>query len=153
MNACVFNSPLRFVDPLGLAPGDWYSTPGAAGSQAIRDINPSSVGYNVEYAGWVYQGSGGNYSYTAPIQGTMAGSNPGAPLPGATSVGIYHTHGADVPGFDNNIFSPQDTGVFNAGYFQGYLGTPSGTVQQYDPFTGASAWTGSALTGPACGGR
>ncbi len=140
------NNPLKFTDSLGLAPGDLYGTPAAAGAQAIKDINGLSVQNNIEYAGWVYQNTNGTYSYTAPLAGGASTSNPGAAPIGAASIGIYHTHSSydSELGIGNNIFSEADLNVLKAGGFRGYLGTPLNSVLEYDPFTKSTSFLSSS---------
>ncbi|MDL5367279.1 DUF4329 domain-containing protein [Xanthomonas sp. NCPPB 2654] len=128
------------TDPLGLAPGDCYPTKDKAGANAINDINYTSIREGAEYAGRIYRNPNGTFSYTSPSRGSMAGSSPG-PV-GPNSVGDYHTHGANDPGYDNENFSnPDITGITadNAAAQNGnigYLGTPAGKIKKYDPNTG-----------------
>lgn len=48
--AYVNNDPVNWSDPERLAPNESYATLEEAGEQAIRDINPISIKYDVEYA-------------------------------------------------------------------------------------------------------
>lgn len=136
-------NPLNFVDLNGLAPGDCYPTKDMAGAQAIADINPTSIRVGAEYAGRIYRNTNGTFSYDAPRRGTKDSSSPG-PIR-ANTVGDYHTHGANDPGYNNDIFSSGPGGDI-AGITSdnarailgnvGYLGTPNGSIQKYDPRTG-----------------
>jgi RHS repeat-associated protein len=129
-------NPVRLFDRYGLLPGDCYPTENAAGANAVNDINWTSIQTNTEYAGRIYQNSDGTYSYTAPIPGTDATSGPGPLTP--NSVGTYHTHGANVPGYLSEGFSSSDVsfsiseGLFIPGYVA-YLGTPFGVIKGFDP--------------------
>ena len=133
------------------------STDGAAYA-ALSLANPRSIADNLEYGGLVYQ-QYGEYSYTAPIQGSDRGFDPNnAVAPdNANVVGDYHTHGdysiLDSSGAsirtsdptrdwaDSDNFSPADINGTNSdargvpGY-NGYLGTPSGQFKFYNPATG-----------------
>jgi len=139
----VGNNPLNLVDPWGLAPGDPYPTADAAGTQAVKDINPTSIKEGVEYAGRVYQNPDGTYSYTAPNKGDKDSSNAGKCPNGKKNEGDYHTHGSDDPGYDNENFSQVDIDGNKADGKPGYLGTPKGDVKKYDPATGKSTTIGA----------
>jgi len=135
-----------------------FATQEEAARAALNEANPQSITTNLEVGGLVYRDANGRYGYTAPLQGTVDGFNPGAVTvpPGTTVVGDYHTH-ADysVPnatgggtrtsdpgndGYGSDGFSqPDRTGIAadaagNADY-RGYLGTPGGTFHEYNPAT------------------
>lgn len=140
--AYVGNNPTRFVDPLGLAPGDPYFSPDVAAIHGERDINPTSIEENIEYAGYVYRNSDGTYSYTGPNSGSQAGSWPGMIdqlyllLFNKKKCGIYHTHGGPDPQYDNENFSSTDKDTYDRNNILGYVGTPSGDVKKYVPVPG-----------------
>jgi RHS repeat-associated protein len=130
----VRNMSMDWVDPSGLAPGDKYLTENEAGYNALKDVNASSISSSREYGGWVVQNSDGTFSYTAPNIGSGAGVNPG-PKP-TNAVADYHTHGSNDPGYDNNNFSPQDTGSNPGGNqgenVNGFLATPDSSIKKYN---------------------
>jgi RHS repeat-associated protein len=134
--AYVRANPISRRDLYGLLPGDCYLTQNVAGENAVNDINWESIQTNTEYAGRIYQNSDGTYSYTAPVPGTATTSDPGPLTP--NSVGTYHTHGATMPGYNGEAFSPADIsfsigeGLFIPGYIA-YLGTPNGVIEAFDP--------------------
>lgn len=135
------NDPINWIDPLGLKPGDPYSSIDAAGKQAVLDINPTSIRENTEYAGLIYKIADGVYTYTPPNQGTIASSNPGYLADFwatviADEVGHYHTHGGCDPRYDSEHFSDQDKRIYDNGQIPGYLGTPSGDIKKYTPIPG-----------------
>ena len=131
------NNPISWIDPLGLKPGDPYTTMDGAGTNAVTDINPTSISTNTEHGGYVYKNPDGTYSYTAPVSGGPAGLTTLGPTPSTgTVVGDYHTHAAYDPNYDNENFSPTDKNGNKADNTTGYLGTPSGAVKKYDPTTG-----------------
>ena len=134
--AYVRNNRLSLSDRYGLLPGDCYPTENAAGADAVNDINWQSIQTNTEYAGRIYQNPDGTYSYSAPTPGTADTSSPGPLTP--NTVGTYHTHGANVPGYLSEGFSPADVrfsireGLFISGYVA-YLGTPNGVIKAFNP--------------------
>lgn len=134
--AYVGNNPTNLLDSSGLLPGDCYPTQNLAGANAVNDINWQSIQSNTEYAGQVYRNADGTYSYTAAIPGTATASSPGPLMP--NTVGVYHTHGANVPGYFGENFSPTDisyaitNGLFIPG-FASYLGTPNGVIAAFAP--------------------
>jgi len=136
----VYANPLLASDLFGLAPNDDYESQDSAGSAAVRDINSKSIRQNTEYAGRVYQKwlGFGWWSYTEPNKGTMDKSNPGSCPWNGKNGGMYHTHGANDPRYDNENFSPQDKSVADAEKVPSYLGTPSGEIKKYNPASGSS---------------
>ncbi|MBV8800190.1 MAG: DUF4329 domain-containing protein [Alphaproteobacteria bacterium] len=127
----VGNDPTNRTDPRGVAPGDWYDTPGEAAQAAIEDINPTSIQESTEYAGRVYHFWFSNgWSYTAPNRGDVASSSPGTCL---TCRDAYHTHGGNDPRYQNEIFSDEDMKYSESLGYPLWLGTPKGHILKYDP--------------------
>ncbi len=126
----VRNDPVNWIDPLGLAPGDPYPSADAAAIQAIKDINPTSIKQNIEYAGKIYKNADGTYSYTDPLGGDERTSDVGHCPPGKDDEGDYHTHANAKNGED---FSYVDKEGNDENGKPGYLGTPSGKIKKYTP--------------------
>jgi len=141
------NNPLKFEDGCGLAPGDPYDSPDAAGKAAIRDIYPQTYEDNKEHAGAIYQRADGKYSYThnMDIRNDGHTSYPGVPPDKLPALGSWHTHakgvkidlpdeGIHTDGADND-FSPGD--IERADNRKGveddlsYVGVPDGTIRRY----------------------
>jgi RHS repeat-associated protein len=138
--AYVENDPLNLVDPFGLAPGDSYPTADAAAIAALRDINPNSQRYGLEYAGRVYQTwfGFGSYSYTSPVEGTPFSSSPGNRIltllnSFGVNAGMYHTHPSGTDPVLNENFSSADKQVSDYEGVPSYLGAPSGQIYKYSP--------------------
>lgn len=130
----VANNPVRWVDLSGLAPGEPYPSADAAASQAIRDINPTSIKLNQEFGGRVYQNPDGTYSYTAPVPGTEDRVPTGEVPEGKQDAGDYHTHGRPDPRYPSyEDFSDRDKANHDYDETPGYLGTPSGVIKKYWP--------------------
>ena len=132
----VGGDPVGWVDPWGLAPGDPYPTPDAAGEAAIRDINPTSIRENREYGGMICRYATGKCFYTPPNKGTKDSSHSGFCPAKSESEGNYHTHGAYDPHYDNENFSDRDKSNNDRNNRPGYLGTPSGDIKRYSPIPG-----------------
>ena len=131
----VRNNPARWVDPLGLAPGDPYQTKDEAGCNAIKDINDTSIKENKQYGGWIYENSDGTFTYSKPKKGNATSCGmPFAPF--RRKCGDYHTHGAADPRYGNETFSNTDMEDNDEHNRDGYLGTPSGSTLKYTPVPG-----------------
>ena len=113
-----------------------YLTGDAAAETAIKAILRQSISEGREYAGYIYKNTDGTYSYTDPNPGTKDASSPGQSPNNKEVIGVYHTHGAADPGYDNEHFSPQDKKYADYIGKSLYLGTPSGRYKKYDPKTG-----------------
>lgn len=138
--AHVWNNPVRYIDPWGLAPGDPYPSQDSAAYQAVIDINATSIRQHREYGGMIYQNPSGTFSYTEPNKGSATSVNPGGPnsVPsGTTATAYYHTHGGNDPGYVNEEFSGPDKNYANSYSIDGYLGTPSGSIQKYNSSSGS----------------
>ena len=137
---------MSFVDPVGLAPCEPYRTADAAGKQAIRDINPTSITRNQEFAGRVYLRPDGRYSYTKPIPGKRDSADFGTCPPGMKNAGQYHTHGADSKGRNYDyVFSNSDMTWSEKEDVPSYLGIPDGGILKYTPVPGGAHRSGPAI--------
>ena len=133
-----------------------YASRDDAARAALTYANPLSIAANLENGGMIYQNPDGTFSFTL-AGGTDAGFNPtDAPIPpGTTAMGDFHNHGdyslrnpitgnairTGTPALDSynsDQFSTTDLngitadGAGNPNY-RGYLGTPSGGFQVFDP--------------------
>lgn len=72
----------------------------------------------------------GWFSYTSPRKGGTHTSSSGPTPSGTAFIGVYHTHGADDPGYDDNEFSSADLMI--PWGEKAWLGTPSGSFLKYD---------------------
>jgi len=116
--------------------GKKYATAEEAAVAAMKEANPKSVHDNREYGGWVHKNPDGTYSYDPPVRGSIDGLD-NIPDKGANDVLWYHTHGAYDPHYDSENFSGDngDKGYSKANNAVGYVATPSGAIQKYDPAT------------------
>ena len=138
--AYVGSNPLSFIDPVGLALGDAFSSADAAAHDVLSYINPISIQNNSEYAGLIYRNPANrNYYAFSPINtGLEGGINNPSFSRGMEVVGDYHTHRdyCDANGnsvsrsrdvYRSDSFSRDDRAFSrgNPGMIR-YLGTPSG---------------------------
>ncbi|MFZ1976638.1 MAG: DUF4329 domain-containing protein [Bacteroidota bacterium] len=137
----VGNDPINWADPSGLKK-KCYSSEQLAGAQAVNAINYQSIQEDREYAGFIIQNENGTYSYTTPIPLGEAGGNLQKPY---GTVALYHTHGANTPGMNNENFSGADKIAAAELPGNSYLGTPQGVIKKFDPNT----WITKNLQYPA----
>jgi hypothetical protein len=76
-------------------------------------------------------------------RGDRDSSNPGPVPEGTVNAARWHTHGGNDPGYDNENFSPQDKANARREHVDSYLGTPGGTIREYDPSTGSDVIIGN----------
>lgn len=142
--------------------GRGYANQRDAAIWMINEVNPVSIKENREYSGLVYQDKADRKYYSStPGKGSEQGTDPRKSYvnPDDRVVGDYHTH-ADyaifnpVTGiitathdplrdsFDSNNFSKTDkTGIeydarrLREKDYRGYLGTPSGEIKEYNPYS------------------
>jgi RHS repeat-associated protein/uncharacterized repeat protein (TIGR02543 family) len=148
----VGGNPVNAIDPLGLKPGDPYTSPNAAAMDAINWVYGSGwtngpgpyQGDPREWAGSVYQGQAqgqdpSKFYATVPNSSgaDITTSRPSYPPNGPQSAAaFYHTHGQCTTTSTEDDFSrgiPSD--VFQADFrgVPSFLGTPGGFIKRYDP--------------------
>jgi RHS repeat-associated protein len=137
----VDGNPISFSDPLGLKPGDSFSTPEAAAIDALNYINSRSICENREYGGYVYKEwswgskSAPTYTYDEPKKGGRSGVvMPKEPFFHQTAT-AYHTHAAYDPKFGegNNRFSDDDLRNGHQMRVPTYLGTSKEEILRFSP--------------------
>ncbi|MDA9982402.1 DUF4329 domain-containing protein [Gammaproteobacteria bacterium] len=98
-------------------------------------VNPISVSRNREHGGSIYRNPDGTFSPSQHVvEGTVnsVGFNPHALVPeGTRATAAWHTHGAGLPGYINEFFSPGDITFNHFWGIDGYLGTPMGRMFEY----------------------
>jgi RHS repeat-associated protein len=141
-----------------------YNSMDEAGIDAIKNINSRSIAEGPEFGGviaqsWITR----KFFYTSPKRGkdiTIQQKDVGlAPLY-ARIVADYHTHGRDMCGFNEEIFSDDDVSTNSKGWngpnywpfygrIYGYLGTSNGRILKRNPWQSASLeWNGSQWHSP-----
>jgi RHS repeat-associated protein len=116
-----------------------FSNTDDAAIQWAGVYNRKSIEANREYGSTIYKLTidGTTYVvYTEAKKGGKAGvTNDDAPTGTSTEVADIHSHGKYLPQYHNNVFSPADKSGNDALKYPGYLSTPNGTLQKYDPAT------------------
>jgi RHS repeat-associated protein len=138
------NNPIRFIDVDGLfvKPGDLFASVDAAAKDFGKYYNGQSIREGREYASAIYKVDKDGktyYTYTEANPGSKAGST--APYVD-NAVGDAHTHGAYTGNdpdpserYDDDHFSPKDLQNRRDDKELGYVGTPDGSLQKFDPAT------------------
>ena len=135
----------------GLEPASVHRTIDDAARNFGVFYNGVSIMVNREYGSTIYQvatSSGIQYAYSTPNIGSGDGVTPSSASTGSTSAAIIHTHAGYDPNYDNNVFSgipsityntkstSGDLGYFNHYSLPGFVATPNGSLQKYDPISG-----------------
>jgi RHS repeat-associated protein len=126
-----YNNPQKWVDPKGLKGS--YGSEEEAAIAACAEANQKPG--NNEWCGWIYENDDGTFGYTDPEELTENGGPPSPPPAGiGPIVGGYHSHGAALPGYNNEQMS-EEKGMRLADvlHIRVYLVTPSGLIWVYDP--------------------
>ena len=132
----VRNAPLVFVDPLGLLPGDPFSSPDLAATDAIDCIcGKSKKKQRWEWGGYIYQRGPSYYASEPRTDNLSYKVDPKTPS-GLDVVAEYHTHnsvsGNNIPSYPNDYHDSR-TGE----PFTNYIGLPNcKTVLKYEPGLG-----------------
>lgn len=131
------SNPLRYVDVLGLAPGDLFASPDDAAIDAARYAR-SQIPRDIEYGGWIYQVKECfSYNYTRGTRTNIPWARLEAMRP-AKPAGLWHTHpDTGNPSYDNSFsYDGGDADTARREHLPVYLNTPHGDNKVFDPTTG-----------------
>jgi RHS repeat-associated protein len=138
------NNPIRNIDIYGMfvKPGDLFTSIDDAAKDFGKFYNGSSIMQGREYASAIYKVDKDGktyYSYTEASVGTKASAS--SPYVENT-IAEAHSHGeytGDAPNpadrYDDDHFSPKDIKNYKDDKQPGYVATPDGSLQKFDPST------------------
>jgi hypothetical protein len=134
----VGNNPVKWFDPLGLAPNKPFPSPNAAAIDAIDYYMKIATKSNREYGGWIYK-MNNKFYYSEAVAGTNNELLPcefKEPPQGSEKVRMWHIH----PGDAYNVFwwSTEDTLTSGLYHKVLYLGVKDGRIKLWDP--AAPSW-------------
>ena len=131
----VDNNPVNYWDTFGAKPGSPYSHPLDAANVALTEIIDKSIKEDHEYHCWIIRKRKDGkhvYTYTKPIKGKKHKTEKLGPKPKG-AVAVYHTHGKESKGFDDEVFDKDNDRVKHIELeLDGYLMTPTKKVLYFN---------------------
>ena len=107
----------------------------AAAKQILRDLQARSIRDNREYCGVLLRRADGKLISSRAYRGTQSRCRVKR-IPEGEVVASYHTHGAYLPGYDNEVPSLLDLEVEVEWGIDGYVSTPGGRFWHVDGRSG-----------------
>lgn len=150
------NNPIKFIDVLGMGPGDKFNTIEEAAHDFAVNYNDNSIKEKIEYGTTIIRvkdhkeiktisvNQDGSlnvkverkvvyyYTYVTPRRGSRDYVLPPNPI-FKRKVAYAHTHGHSEPeNYDGNKFSPDDIAYADNRRLDAYVATPNGSLLKYD---------------------
>ena len=117
-----------------------------AAFELLSSLQAVSFAKNREFCGALMRRPDGVLIRSEHFEGRLDGCTVSFFPEGAELVAIYHTHGADVPGFDNEVPSVLDLKSEMSFRIDGYVSTPGGRFWHTDGRRGIV----TLVCGPGC---
>ncbi len=108
----------------------------ALAKQTLSDLQARSIRENREYCGLIGRDPQGRLVVTEAVRGTRARCRYPDPPPGTVLVASYHTHGAFLSNYDNEVPSALDVSIEMMDGTRGYVATPGGRFWMIEGRTG-----------------
>ena len=118
----------------------------ALAKKMLRELQPRSVRESREFCGMIGIDDQGRYVVGPVSRGTAARCTFRRPRTARKIVASFHTHGAYLPGYDNEVPSIIDLESERAHGLRGYVATPGGRFWLVD---GVSSQV-TLICGPKC---
>ena len=108
----------------------------ALAKETLRALQAQSIQNNREYCGLIGRDPQGRLVVTEAVRGNRARCRYPDPPPGTVLVASFHTHGAFLRNYDNEVPSVLDVMAEIVGGTRGYVSTPGGRFWMIDGRTG-----------------
>jgi hypothetical protein len=118
----------------------------AMAKSLLRDLQADSIRGNREYCGLIGQMDDGRFVATKAVRGSRAKCRYPRPLPGMNVTATFHTHGAFLRHYDNEVPSVLDVMTDMSNGTNGYVSTPGGRLWFVDGRRGQLFM----ICGPGC---
>lgn len=110
----------------------------ALARQVLTDLQEQSIRDNREYCGLIGRDPQGRLVATEAVRGSRARCRYPDPPPGTVLVASYHTHGAFLSDYDNEVPSAIDVRTEMMSGTRGYVSTPGGRFWLIDGRAGTA---------------
>lgn len=110
----------------------------ALAREILRSLQEASIRSNREFCGLIARDAQGRLVATEGVRGNRARCRYPDPPPGTVVVASFHTHGAFLRNYDNEVPSVLDVMSEVASRTRGYISTPGGRFWVIDGRTGVS---------------
>lgn len=132
---CLGN-PIRWVDRDGRAPGDPFSSVGAAAKDWGNYYNGASIIRGREFGSTIYSTTASGqtvYKYSAANEGASKSVQISNSPNGEKREATIHSHGEYDKNYNDNQFSKADKDNSDKRGVDSYVTTPDGSLKKYDP--------------------
>jgi RHS repeat-associated protein len=134
---CLGN-PIRWVDRDGRAPGDPFSSVGAAAKDWGNYYNGASIIRGKEFGSTIYSTNVNGktvYKYSTANEGRSKSVQISNSPNGEKREATIHSHGEYDKNYNDNQFSKADKNNSDKRGVDSYVATPDGSLKKYDPNT------------------
>lgn len=134
------DNPINFIDIDGNAPYQVFKSVKLAAHDWGMYYNGASILRQKEFGSTIYEvknkGKLIGYAYSEANEGEAHSVKTSSPPNSEKVIADIHSHGNDDEMYDDNNFSPGDKQDNDKNNIKGYLASPNGLLQEYDPASG-----------------